>query len=399
MNYRRLGQTDIQVSALCLGTMTFGEQSSEQEAHAQLDRALAAGVNFIDTAEIYPVPPRGETQGLTERYIGTWLESRACRDRVFLATKVAGPGDWLPYLRGGGARLDRRNIEAALDASLKRLGTDYIDLYQLHWPDRETNFFGRLGYEHPPEDRSVPLLETLEILGELVTSGKVRHIGVSNETPWGLMRFAQLAAERHLPRMVSIQNPYSLLNRTFEIGLAEVAMREQCGLLAYSPLAFGVLSGKYLGGARPAGARLTLFERFSRYSNPQADKATAEYVALARRHGLDPAQMALAWVTGRPFVTSTIMGATTLAQLDSDLASADVTLPEEVISGIEEIHTEQPNPSPARVEKSSRTQAPSLEIPARRTTRKPAALSTVQAYRARHRTPGPARRNHRGRLR
>jgi len=346
MNYRRLGRTDIKVSALCLGTMTFGEQNSEQEAHSQLDRALAAGINFIDTAEIYPVPPRAETQGLTECHVGTWLRSRGCRDRVILATKVAGPGDWLPYLRGGAARLDRRNIEAALDASLERLGTDYIDLYQLHWPDRETNFFGKLGYEHPAQDRSVPLLETLEVLGELVTSGKIRHIGVSNETPWGLMRFLMLATEGNLPRMVSIQNPYSLLNRAFEIGLAEVSMREQCGLLAYSPLAFGVLSGKYLGGARPAGARLTLFERFSRYSNPQAAKATAEYVSLARRHGLDPAQMAIAWITSRPFVTSTIIGATTLEQLDSDLASADLTLCEEVMSGIEEIHIRQPNPGP-----------------------------------------------------
>jgi aryl-alcohol dehydrogenase-like predicted oxidoreductase len=346
MHYRRLGETDIRVSALCLGTMTFGEQNTEREAHAQLDRALAAGINFLDTAEIYPVPPRAETQGLTETHIGSWLSRRGCRDRIVLATKVAGPADWLPYLRGGEARLDRHNIEAALEASLRRLRTEYVDLYQLHWPDRETNYFGKLGYEHAGDDSSVSLLETLEALGDLVRSGKVRHVGVSNETPWGLMRFLQLGGDNGLPRMVSIQNPYSLLNRSFEIGLAEIAMRERCGLLAYSPLAFGVLSGKYLNGSRPAGARLTLFERFSRYSNPQAERATAEYVDLARRHGLDPAQMALAWVTSRPFVTANIIGATTLEQLDTNLDSADLRLSDEVIAGIEEIHTRQPNPGP-----------------------------------------------------
>jgi aryl-alcohol dehydrogenase-like predicted oxidoreductase len=346
MQLRPLGRTDLKVSALCLGTMTFGEQNSEAEAHAQLDRALEAGINFIDTAEIYPVPPRAETQGETERQIGTWLAARGGREHMVLATKAAGPGDWLPYLRGGTNRLDRPNIEAALEASLKRLRTDYIDLYQLHWPDRPTNFFGKLGYEHPEKDESVPLLETLTVLGDLVRAGKIRHIGVSNETPWGLMRLLELAERHGLPRPVSIQNPYNLLNRTFEIGLAEVALREQCGLLAYSPLAFGVLSGKYLDGARPPGGRLTLFERFSRYSNPQAERAVARYVDLARSHGLDPAQMALAWVTSRPFVTANIIGATAMEQLESNLASADLTLSAEVIAGIEAIHTAQPNPAP-----------------------------------------------------
>ncbi|MEA3276135.1 MAG: NADP(H)-dependent aldo-keto reductase [Pseudomonadota bacterium] len=346
MQQRRLGQTDLMVSALCLGTMTFGQQNTEREAHAQLDRALDAGINFIDTAEIYPVPPRAETQGQTERFIGSWLDTRGCRDQVVLATKVAGPADWLPYLRGGKARLNRQHIEAAFDASLERLRTDTIDLYQLHWPDRETNFFGKLGYEHAGEDLSVPLKETLEVLGDLVAARKIRHIGLSNETPWGLMRFLQLAEQHGLPRPVGIQNPYNLLNRTFEIGLAEVAMREQCGLLAYSPMAFGVLSGKYLDGARPPGARITLFERFSRYSNPEAERATAQYVALARQHGLVPAQMALAWVTSRPFVTATIIGATTLEQLESNLASANLVLSEEIVEEIEAIHTRQPNPSP-----------------------------------------------------
>jgi len=346
MQQRRLGQTDLYVSAMCLGTMTFGEQNTEREAHAQLDRALDAGINFIDTAEMYPVPPMAETQGRTEQYIGSWLASRGGRDRLILATKVAGPASWLSYLRGGKTRLDRPNIEAAIKASLERLHTDYIDLYQLHWPDRETNYFGKLGYRHAAEDCSVPLLETLRVLGDLVAAGKVRHVGLSNETPWGTLRMLQLAEEHGLPRPVSIQNPYNLLNRTFEIGLAEVAIREQCGLLAYSPLAFGVLSGKYLNGARPAGARLSLFERFDRYSNAQVESATSEYVALARRHGLDPAQMALAWVTSRPFVTSNIIGATTMEQLETNLGSPGGELPAEVIDEIEAIHRRQPNPGP-----------------------------------------------------
>jgi len=346
MQLRPLGRTDIQVSALCLGTMTFGQQNTEADAHAQLDRAVAAGINFIDTAEMYPVPPLGETQGRTEQYIGTWLKSRGCRDRLVLATKVAGPGDWLPHIRGGAHRLDRPNIEAALDASLKRLQTDWIDLYQLHWPDRKTNFFGKLGYTASAEDESIPLLETLEVLSDQVKAGKIRHIGVSNETPWGLMRFLALAEQQGLPRMVSIQNPYNLLNRSFEVGLAEVAIREQCGLLAYSPMAFGVLSGKYLNGQRPADGRITLFSRFSRYSNPQTERAAGEYVALARRHGLDPAQMALAWVTSRPFTTANIIGATTLEQLESNLASLDLTLDDDLIAEIEAIHVEQPNPAP-----------------------------------------------------
>jgi aryl-alcohol dehydrogenase-like predicted oxidoreductase len=259
---------------------------------------------------------------------------------------VAGPGDWLPYLRGGTTRLDRRNIEAALDASLARLQTEFIDLYQLHWPDRPTNFFGQLGYKHPAQDHGVPLEETLQVLADLVRAGKVRHVGVSNETPWGLMSYLNLANERGLPRMVSIQNPYNLLNRSFEIGLAEVTLREQCGLLAYSPLAFGVLSGKYLGGARPPGSRLALFTRFDRYSNAEGERATAEYVTLAREHGLDPAQMALAWVTRQPFVTANIIGATTMEQLENNLASIALDLPEGVVEAIEAIHRRQPNPCP-----------------------------------------------------
>lgn len=346
MNQRPLGKTDLRVSELCLGTMTFGEQNSEADAFAQLDRAVDAGINFIDTAEIYPVPPRAETQGATERFIGNWLAARGGRERLIIASKAAGPGDWIDYLRMPGRRLDRANIEAAVDASLARLRTDYLDLYQLHWPDRETNYFGKLGYNHPEQDDSVPLLETLQVLADLVRAGKIRHVGLSNETPWGAMRLLALAETHGLPRMVSIQNPYSLLNRSFEVGLAEVAMREQSGLLAYSPLAFGMLSGKYLNGARPAGARLTLFSRFDRYSNPQAEWATAEYCAIAQRHGLDPAQMALAFVTRRPFVTSNIIGATTLEQLESNLGSVELRLSQEVLDEIEAVHQRQPNPSP-----------------------------------------------------
>ncbi|MEW8627674.1 MAG: NADP(H)-dependent aldo-keto reductase [Candidatus Thiodiazotropha sp.] len=346
MIYRSLGDSQIKVSALSLGTMTFGEQNSETEAHAQLDRAIDAGINIIDTAEMYPVPPKAKTQGETERHIGSWLARHGQRDKLVLATKVAGPADWLSYLRDGNLHLDRTNIEAALDQSLQRLQTDYIDIYQLHWPDRKTNYFGPLGYQHPKHEATTPIEETLEVLGDLKKAGKIRQIGVSNETPWGVMRYLQIAEQKGLPRVVSIQNPYNLLNRSFEIGLAEIAHRESCGLLAYSPMAFGVLSGKYLDGNKPSKARLTLFDRFTRYTNPQAGKATEKYVQLAREHGLDPGQMALAFVTSRPFVTSTIIGATTLQQLEMNLASIDLSLDREVLDGIEKIHTEQPNPSP-----------------------------------------------------
>ena len=347
MRYTELAGSGIRVSRICLGSMTWGEQNSESEAHAQLDYALDQGVNFIDTAELYPVPPKAETQGRTESYIGSWLARRGNRDRVVLATKVVGPGDWVSYFRDGRPRLDRANIEAALDASLRRLQTDYVDLYQLHWPDRSTNFFGRLGYQSEPDaPDTVPIEETLAVLADLVASGKVRTIGVSNETPWGTLRFVELARRNGWPRIVSIQNPYSLLNRTFEIGLAEIADREAVGLLAYSPLAFGVLSGKYLDGARPPGSRLALFSRFDRYNSPEAERATRAYVALAREHALDPAQMALAYVNGRPFLTSNIIGATTPEQLAANIASIDLALPDEVLSGIEAIHVGQPNPAP-----------------------------------------------------
>ena len=345
MEYRKLGLTDLNVSALCLGTMTWGEQNSESEGHAQIERAKASGINFIDTAEMYPVPPRTETYSKTEQIIGSYFKQRGDRADWILASKIAGPGNGISHIRDGQLIFHRQHIVAALDASLKRLQTDWIDLYQLHWPERPTNFFGQLDYKHQDVEFT-PLEETLEVLDEQVKAGKIRHIGLSNETPWGTMKFLQLAESRGWPRAVSIQNPYNLLNRSFEVGLAEVAIREQCGLLAYSPLAFGMLSGKYEGGARPAGARISLFSRFARYTNPQAEAACSRYVALAREHGLDPAQMALAFVTAQPFVTSNIIGATSLEQLDSNLASAELKLSEEVLAGIEAIHKGQPNPAP-----------------------------------------------------
>ena len=344
MEYRQLGQTDIQVSAICLGTMTWGEQNSESQAHQQMDFAVARGVNFFDTAEMYPVPPKADTAHRTEEYIGTWLHQRTRRDDVIIATKVAGRSamDWMR----GGPRLNTAQVLDACEASLRRLQTDYIDLYQVHWPERSTNFFGRRGYTHDPGEDNVPIQETLEALSQLVKDGKVRAIGISNETPWGVYEYLRLAAEHDLPRVVSIQNPYNLLNRTFEVGLAEMAIREKVGLLAYSPLAFGVLSGKYEGGARPANARLTLWDRFSRYTNPRALEANSRYVALAREHGLDPAQFALAYVTSRPFTTSNIIGATTMEQLQSNIESAEVTLGDDVLEAIEAIQEEIPNPAP-----------------------------------------------------
>ena len=346
MQYRPLGRTDLQVSLITLGTMTWGEQNSEADAHAQLDYALAAGVNLIDTAELYPVPPRPETQGLTESYIGSWIKARGNREKIVLASKVSGPVRGTDSSIRPQQALDRKNIRAALDASLKRLNTDYLDLYQLHWPQRATNCFGKLNYQYTDDKATVTLLETLEALTEQVRAGKIRYIGVSNETPWGVMRYLQLAEKHELPRIVSIQNPYSLLNRSFEIGLAEISQHEGVELLAYSSLAFGTLSGKYLNGAKPAGARNTLFTRFNRYSGQQTQRAIAEYVALAKKHGLDPSQMALAFVRQQPFVASTLLGATSVEQLKINLDSLDVILDEDVLQALEEIHTRFTIPAP-----------------------------------------------------
>ncbi|WP_455365228.1 NADP(H)-dependent aldo-keto reductase [Kaarinaea lacus] len=346
MEYRQLGHSGISVSAICLGTMTWGEQNTEREAHQQLEFAVDSGINFIDTAEMYPVPPLAETYGRTELYIGNWLKQPGNRDKIILASKVVGRGEWFSYIRDGNVCLDRKNIEAAIDKSLERLQTDYIDLYQLHWPDRNTNFFGKLGFEYDPDDNPVEIEHTLDVINDLIKSGKIRYFGLSNETPWGAMHFNNLAEQKNFPKPVSIQNPYNLLNRTYEIGLSEVSHRENMGLLAYSPLGFGVLSGKYLNNAKPEGARLTLFDRFDRYTNENAILATQAYVDVANRYDLDPSQMALAYVNSRSFVTSNIIGATNLDQLKSDIDSIDVHLSEEVIAEIESIHIKIPNPSP-----------------------------------------------------
>ena len=346
MEFRKLGNTDIDVSLICLGTMTWGEQNSEKEAHEQLDYALDSGINFIDTAELYPVPPKKETQGLTDQYIGNWIGLRKNRDKFILASKVTGRSG-MDWFRGSETRLDRDNILQSVEASLKRLKTDYIDLLQLHWPDRKSNFFGNLDYKHSEEDDFIPLELQLEALAELVKSGKVRYIGLSNETPWGVAKFLELSKTNNLPRIVSVQNPYSLLNRSFEIGLSEIAIRENCGLLAYSPLAFGVLSGKYLGGKKPKGARLTLFgDQFTRYTKERSIQATEEYERIAKKYNLDFAQMSLAFINRQPFLTSNIIGATTMEQLKSNIGSLGISLSEDIISDIETVHSSNPNPSP-----------------------------------------------------
>ncbi|SFW31341.1 Predicted oxidoreductase [Sinomicrobium oceani] len=344
MKYTTLPGTDISVSKICLGTMTWGEQNTEAEGHEQMDYALAQGVNFFDTAELYPVPARKETQGATEKIIGSWFKKNGNRDKVILASKVAGPGYSNKHIRQTG--FAKEAIYEAVHASLQRLQTDYIDLYQLHWPERNTNFFGRRSYVHEKkevwEDNFGEILGTLR---ELIKEGKIRHVGVSNETPYGVMRFLEESRKHDLPKMITVQNPYSLLNRVYETGLAEISMREHIGLLPYSPLAFGVLSGKYLS-ARPENARVTLFPNFNRYSNARATEATRSYVALAEKNGLSPAQMALAFINRQPFVTSTIIGATSMPQLKENVDSIYMELNEELVKEINAIHEQFPNPAP-----------------------------------------------------
>jgi aryl-alcohol dehydrogenase-like predicted oxidoreductase len=345
LQYRKLNGTDIDVSLICLGTMTWGSQNSEAEGHEQLDYAVGQGVNFIDTAEIYPTTPSTpENRGRTEEIIGTWLKKRGRRDDIILASKVAGPIGQGP---GTGKRLDPKSISEAIEGSLRRLQTDYVDLYQVHWPDRSANFFGRRGLTELGDDpASVPIEETLGALGELIQAGKVRHIGVSNETPWGLNRYLRLAETKTLPRVATVQNAYNLLNRLYEVGLAEIGLREDVGLLAYSPLASGVLTGKYLRGVVPPGSRFAVARQFTRYEKEAQPVATGRYVALAHEHGLDPAQMALAFVNSRPFVTANIIGATSMEQLRTDIASVDVTLSAEVLTAIDDIQALIPDPCP-----------------------------------------------------
>ena len=333
------------VSKICLGTMTWGQQNTEAEAHDQISFALEQGINFMDAAEMYPVPPREETQGRTEAFIGSWFAKTGKRDHWILATKATGPREEFGFLRGG-PNFSREHLTAAVEGSLKRLQTDTIDLYQLHWPERPTNCFGYRGYSHIDYDKWTPLEDVLRTLEELLKSGKIRSFGLSNETPWGAMKFLQIAEREGLPKFESIQNPYSLLNRSFEVGLAEIAHRENVGLLAYSPLAMGLLTGKYRNGAKPQGSRLSLFERFDRYSSATTWEASEKYCALAEAYGLSPAQMALAFVNTRPFVLSNIIGATNLAQLKENIESINITLSPEVMAGIKEIHKALPDPAP-----------------------------------------------------
>ena len=346
MHYHRIPHSALEISQLGLGTMTFGEQNSAADAHAQLDYAVSQGINLIDVAEMYPVPPRPETQGLTETYVGNWLAKRGNREKLVLASKVSGPARNNDSSIRPNHVLDRKNIREALHASLKRLQTDYLDLYQVHWPQRPTNCFGKLGYTWNESAPAVTLLETLEALTECQRAGKIRYIGVSNETAFGVMRYLHLADKHDLPRIVTIQNPYSLLNRSYEVGLAEVTQYEEVELLAYSCLGFGTLTGKYLNGAKPAGARNTLFSRFTRYSGEQTQKAVAAYVDIAKRHGLDPAQMALAFVRRQPFVASTLLGATTMDQLKTNIESFNLNLSEEVLWEIEAVHQVYTYPAP-----------------------------------------------------
>ncbi len=346
MEYRELGRTGVSVSALTLGTMTFGEQNSEAEGHAQMDYAVERGINLFDAAEMYPIPPKPETQGRTEAIIGTWLAARKARDKVLIATKVAGRGK-MTWLRKDGSltRQTEAQINEAVDASLARLKTDYIDIYQLHWPDRPMRIFEGHDYLHLGDEEH-PIRDILATLGRLVDAGKVRFIGLSNETPWGTMTFLKCAEARGLPRIASIQNAYNLVNRSFETGLSEIFYREQVSLLAYSPLGQGYLSGKYEGGALPPNSRKTLFDRLGRYEKGNGPRAISAYVALARKHGLDAAQMAIAFAASRPFATSTIIGATTMAQLKSDIDAADLRLGDDVLADIEQIHLDMPNPCP-----------------------------------------------------
>ena len=342
MKYRRLANTNLDVSIICLGTMTYGEQNTESEAHEQLDYSIANGINLIDTAEMYAIPPKEETQGLTEKIIGTWLAKRKDREKIYVATKVAGPG--MEYLRGG-SRLDKKQIFQAVDDSLKRLQTDYIDLYQVHWPERKSNYFGRLGYEYSDEI-GVPIEETLEAMTDLVKSGRVRYIGVSNETPWGTSRYLNIAKEKSMERIVTIQNPYSLLNRIYEVGLAEISQHENVGLLAYSPLGFGQLTGKYINKTEK-NSRLGLFgDWFTRYSNEECLRAVDKYLKIADKYNLSLTHLALAFVNTRPFVTSNIIGATTMEQLKENIDSVNIEITETMLEDINQVHSSQPNPAP-----------------------------------------------------
>ena len=345
MNYRKLGNTDLEVSTICLGTMTWGEQNSQEEGFEQMDYALDQGINFFDTAELYAIPPKKNTYGKTEEIIGNWFEKTKKRSKVILATKISGPG--LNWIRGGDNQYDKKKLNEAVNQSLKRLKTEYIDLYQLHWPERKTNFFGRLGYEHKDDKKWNDFEEILYSLDEIIKEGKIRYIGLSNETAWGLSKFLEISKLKHLPRMMSVQNPYNLLNRSYEVGLAEISIREKSGLLAYSPLAFGYLSGKYRNGKMPNGSRMKLFgDSFPRYSSKSTAEIIELYYNIAKENNLDLAQMSLKFCLVQEFVTSVIIGATSMEQLKTDVESVNVSLDQNILKKINEVQKQFPNPCP-----------------------------------------------------
>ena len=345
MNYKNLGNTDLKVSTICLGTMTWGEQNTQEEGFDQMDYALDKGVNFWDTAELYSVPPKPETFGRTEIIIGNWFKKNKKRKDVILATKVCGP--MRAYVRGGGYQYGKKNITEAIEGSLKRLQTDYIDLYQLHWPERDTNMFGRLGYEHTEKEDWNKFEDILETLQKFIDNGKIRYLGLSNETPWGVNKFLELASKKKLPRMMSVQNPYNLLNRTYEVGLAEISVREKIGLLAYSPLAIGYLTGKYMNNQIPKKSRLDHDSDFwTRYNKPNTEKAVKAYYDIAKKYNIDMAQMSLKFCEIQPFTTSVIIGATTLEQLKTNVESVNVNLEKDVIKEINDVQKTYPNPCP-----------------------------------------------------
>ena len=345
MKFRKLGNTNLNVSSICLGTMTWGTQNTEKDAYEQMDYSIDQGVNFFDTAELYSVPPTAESYGKTEIIIGNWFKKRKNRDKIILASKVAGPG--LDWIRGGKKSYNEKNLAEAIDGSLKRLKTDYIDLYQLHWPERSTNTFGRREYSINKNEGTWNDFENiLQALEKFIKSGKIRHVGLSNETPYGLSKYLELSKHKNLPRMVSVQNPYSLVNRTYEVGMSEISIREKCGLLVYYPLASGALSGKYRGGKMPKNARMTLFKGWERMINPLAMKAYDEYYKLAKENNITMVQLAQAFVNSRPFVTSNIIGATTMEQLKENIESMNIKLNEETLEKINIIHNNNPNPAP-----------------------------------------------------
>lgn len=345
MNYNTLPNTNLKVSEICLGTMTFGQQNTEADGHSQLDFAFDKGINFIDTAEMYPVPAREKTTGDTERIIGSWLQKSGKRNDIVLATKIAGPNRGMPYVRED-MTFSAETLKLSVEKSLERLHTDYIDLYQLHWPERKSNMFGQRGFKIQEDAWEDNIQSVLEALQELIQDGKIRAIGVSNETPWGVMRFLEESKKHNLPRISTIQNPYSLLNRTFEVGLSETAYRENVGLLAYSPLAFGTLSGKFLTGEEHPQARLNLFPNFTRYNSQQTKEATKLYQETATQFGLTLTEMSLAFIRQQQFVTATIVGATNLKQLEENINTVGTVLSEEILKAIDEIQAIRPNPAP-----------------------------------------------------